>query len=716
MPRPQKALPPTPVLPGQDSREHRGTFNTTNSKSTALTERLPSPQPESPRRPSSSITGPPGSFKNTSPLSAFDCSPASPEGIKCGTTKAICIQPFDKVRSEFDLKHPRSTKTTLIREKFNKGLRQSISVMPSTNRRCSNAQKVTSKMRYSSFAIEYDSRDSKSAEYSPLYTKPASDRSPHSGQAIDNHRRSRVDLVAAKLEKRLNSHKQVDNPSTAPHPAQCEETPPEIDPSASNREGPSFERSETYGYRIRESFEAHQVIMGEAVIRELKSELVASRGNIESNEMREDVDSNTPLNLDISNTVPMIRRVRKQAELNKEHSIRQGAREVYRTVGIKPPGQISHPKRSSSLLSAPSSSPSATSVNIHPSYDISAEGAIPTERERHASRAESASQAGRGDRSSHTSLFYRQTVSSAARTSTKCEKEMPMTPSNISTSRFCSQGGRNSLGSVGMGMKKLSEKVSKIISSRHARATAPFARGTVGKGSRSLEGSILASELRRPSSSPQTTGSDSDADNSTGRNSQISLANKRIEHRVVRAKPSASNIFREIIANPNIQTCSAEEFLAREADIQPNVEGADFEQGIADIVVAPGPGTQSDYQIPIQQNSDAATNIPTHQDPQAGNSIGVDNAAEKMQDATNNLLRFVDANVLQWVRRAREMEESPLRNYLIEAATQTADGLTMAREVRMASLRLDQIVHGLAGRLADNAVAVAMTFNIYPQQ
>jgi hypothetical protein len=662
-----------------------------------------------------------------------------------------------------------------MREKLNRTSSEGIFGTPSMNGGCSNTLNSTIKKRYSSSgpdASQGNGSPSKLSCCSPSYAKPTSNSYVLcSSQANSNHRHKCISLVQAKHQKQSDSLEQEGKQFTTLHPMQSRETSFETNSSIGSGNGTSSERSTKYGYNIRETSDAHEVIMGDTTTRELRIELATTRGNDKGKEKTcERVSSdNTPSNLDANVMVPMAWSVRKQAELNKALQTRRGAREMYCAAGVKPQSKVSHPSRSSSLPSAPSKHSNTARVSIQPGRALSAEGTIPKEEWQHSSETNSASET-KSNRNPRVSLFHRKTVSSTARTSAKSEERKSTASPNIRTSQVSYQSNHSSLGNVGIGMKKLGKKVGKIISGRRPRAIASAATGATITGVESPESSNPASRLRRQSSPLLTTYQNSGMDNSAADDIQFSPANEQIEHKVVGAQSSInSNSPSEIIyQNAGIQANSLGYLIAQDTNTQHNAAeelatqdagagNASIERNAVGRLVAQDPNVQSNDQVPNQQHPNVSSNPPVRPSAQsipagnnlggnrlvrppvqgitAGNNLGAnnpavhpldqgvpaenyfdaDNAAARYEDATDNLLRFVDTNVRQWVLRAREMEDSPARNYLIQAATQTANGLTMARELRMASIRLDQILHGLAGRLVGTAVGVAMAFNTFPR-
>lgn len=466
-------------------------------------------------------------------------------------------------------------------------------------------------------------------------------------------------------------------------------------------DGTIIRHSSVYGYRVRESKDAYDCIMGDTdrkdSIHSLKEsgckgistrppseqELTlrltspARQTEAETDSIPEIVESQASLiNKQEIVNVPQMRRIRKQIESNNEKLTRGAARQVYRNAGLKPPNRTPpHPPRTSSLVKphlklTPTIGPSTDDLNSVADSTLERQKAhnsssVITSHTPEISVKVLAPSTGE----SKLSLVGRP-MSDVA-----CSYERMASPNTQSQSsqdtapnrRLTRKNTIDSLENVSERLKSFSIKVGNILPSRHATRFLP--KASLEKENQGLPSKFSTFSLSsRPPSKLLTRHRTSGRFNASIRNHNVSL--KDNQQKGLMGELGDKNLSDSGTANcltytsnNNVLYASSggSQVLLRSKDEASN-EQLHFQSSSR---IAPGGNHIHSNRNQIQQTPDALA----------------DDILEELISATENRYR----NLLAL---GAQSHDPVMRDALVQTASYVGDGLTSIKEAKMSLLQL----------------------------
>lgn len=465
--------------------------------------------------------------------------------------------------------------------------------------------------------------------------------------------------------------------------------------------------SSKYGYNIRESFEARDVIMGQQGSSKPKNKPGGLLNNRSTSTTAGQSGPVREVNLELATLGTISTKIGHPASIMRLHT---------RTP--------THPPRSSSLPKTPSP-PQASGLGSDVKNEIGPNGRrlpVPNTQTDKISSSESGKEA---PPASRLSLFYRQTAASSARASFNAKKISEPRTSHIPQSRTLA-----SLSDVGKGMKNFGKKVGKIIPSRRSIVVEATSDEILIINTENSNGP------RRQASRLLTTYNNSGMHESSDEYPHHFVANgdgfiepEPGDRDVPEGTEKQKKDWRKASRN-RVHDSETDRYIRFSGQDDGSSDDSDDERPPSRRGIRVGPDghyVEDAVEDVSDEGTDNTTNFPPNEDdelpptrrasvesnvPADGTENNVADDGVENQVATGGLIsdaRFdqliseTDFQARHLLSYAMTLGESRPRSLMIESATHLSEGLMHVRRARIEVVRVNQLVEEITVILAANA-------------
>lgn len=735
----------------EDSPERRGVVDATDFTAKSLDGRFPPLEPlSSPESVNSDQRSPAGSsFKITPSLLSADGSDSTGL-IETGLAKLITITPV-KIVPEVD--------STNYGEDVNDNLTRRSSINTSLSKYILNAPGSSKSQRHGPLLKNNHENNGSPSRLPRRSSGIKLNRSFLRGrQAMSVRGRQSLALIDASRGAQASLGQgdvRIDLPLTIPTFANSTQLSSTVNQSEKSPPGDIIrgsERSSKYGYNIRESFEARDVIMGESgpskvhhrhggnedslrtrtflsrngQVRELKLEFATPPPEKQLKKLEKDINADYAhlSSSDEKEDVAETENYEESVEYLPKENCRTASKIGHPVSLMKPPTRTPpHPPRTSSLPVTPSPPGASTSFKnkIGPGphtrrppvpkaqiYGVPASNA-----------AEEAPQASR------ISLFYRQTTASASRASSIGKK---MTDPRSSTSRLPQSRTLGSLGDVSKGMKKFGKKVGKIIPGRRSVTVE-----TVAEEALATTAENRFSPTRQPSrllttyhNSGMEKASADDLDHSATISGSFIETEPKDKHEVKEAKEDRA-AWRNASENLVRDSTGRLTFFApgdpqrgngENDDEPPRAPRGQLDQGGHYVESAGGESSNGNAEDASNSDSNTGDNHDDGARPLLSpeDTTVEDGGADFPISNTHfdQMLSETDIQARELMDYAQTLADSPLRTLIVETATRLGEGLIRVRQARMQAIRMSQAIDEITVIMTANTARMAVILRNMP--